>query len=301
MFAHRSPVDNGTFGPSPRAPSLRPAPDARDAGRVGAVGFVPMDPTSSAVELAAAMRRGELSPLELLDACLEQVDKVNPEVNAVIWRNDEQARLEARALADVIAKGTVALPAFAGVPVPIKDLTPVAGWPVTYGSAAAPDTVSDEDELVVAALRRAGFILTGRTNTPEFGVLTAAENLRYGISRNPYDLDRTPGGSSGGAAAAVAAGMFPLAHANDGGGSIRVPAACCGLVGLNPSRGRISFAPDFADSIDGLATDLVVSKSVRDTAAALDAIGGSIPGDPYAAPPGPESYFESARRKPKKL
>ena len=233
-----------------------------------------MEPTSPAVELAAALRRGELSPVELLDACLDQVDKLNPTLNAVIWRNDEQARTEARTLADAIARGRVELPPFAGVPLPVKDLTPVAGWPVTYGSSAAPEGPSDEDELVVAALRRAGFILTGRTNTPEFGTLPAAENARYGISRNPYDPNRTPGGSSGGAASAVAAGMFPLAHANDGGGSIRIPAACCGLVGLKPSRGRV---PAKVAAWLGAVSEGVITRTVGDTAAVLDEICGPDP------------------------
>jgi len=123
------------------------------------------------------------------------------------------------------------------LPIPIKDLTEVAGWPVTYGSAGAMGAVSEESELVVEALERAGFVLACRTNTPEFGELTATENLRYGPSRNPWDTALTPGGSSGGAAAAVASGMFPVAHANDGGGSIRIPASCCGLVGLKPAVG----------------------------------------------------------------
>ena len=147
----------------------------------------------------------------------------------------------------------------------------MAGWPTTYGSWGAPEGPSAEDELVVAGLRRAGFVLAGRTNTPEFGPITVAENSRYGATRNPWDLSRSPGGSSGGAAAAVAAGMFPLAHANDGGGSIRIPASCCGLVGLKPSRGRI---PSTVTAWEGAAVEGAVTRTVADAAALLDAVAG---------------------------
>lgn len=230
-----------------------------------------MDAFASATEMAAAVRRRAVSPVELLDACLERVDRLNPQLNAVIWRNDDEARKEAARLADAIAGGSDDLPAFAGVPVPIKDLTKVAGWPVTYGSSAVPDRTSEEDELVVAALRRAGFVLCGRTNTPEFGPIPATENLRYGVTRNPWDPSKTPGGSSGGAAASVAAGMFPLAHANDGGGSIRIPASCTGLVGLKPSRGRV---PAVVPGWMGASVEGVVTHTVADAAAVLDEVSG---------------------------
>ncbi len=226
-----------------------------------------LGPSSSALELAAALRVGEVSAVELLDACLAAVDALNPQINAVIWRNDEDARAAAVEADRRLAAGEHA--PFLGVPLPIKDLTPVAGWPVTYGSNGAPDGVSEESELVVDALVAAGFVLCGRTNTPEFGVITVAENSRYGITRNPWDTDRSPGGSSGGAAAAVAAGMFPIAHANDGGGSIRIPASYCGLVGLKPSRGRV---PRLAQSWLGAVVEGVVSQTVADSAVVLDAI-----------------------------
>ncbi len=167
------------------------------------------------------------------------------------------------------------------MPLPIKDLTPVAGWPVSYGSRGGPPGVSPESELVVDALARAGFVLCGRTNTPEFGVITVAENSRYGISRNPWDPTRSPGGSSGGAAAAVAGGMFPIAHANDGGGSIRIPASYCGLVGFKPSRGRV---PRLAQSWLGAVVEGVVARTVADSAAVLDAIAGPDPLAWYNAP-----------------
>jgi amidase len=226
---------------------------------------------TSVLDLARAIRTRELSPLELLDTVLDRIDRLNPTLNAVIWRNDDEARKEASALADEIARGFDDLPPFAGVPLPIKDLTPVAGWPVTYGSSATGDEPGTEDELVVAALRRAGFLLTGRTNTPELGPIPATENLRYGITRNPYDPDYTPGGSSGGAAAATASGMFPLAHANDGGGSIRIPASCSGLVGHKASRGRV---PAYVPGWMGASVEGVVARTVADSAAVLDAISG---------------------------
>jgi amidase len=233
-----------------------------------------LSPFSSALELAAGLRSRELSSVELLDACLAAVDRHNAELNAVIWRDDESARAAALAADRRLASGDEA--PFLGVPVPIKDLTPVAGWPVTYGSRGAPAGPSEESELVVDALVRAGFVLCGRTNTPEFGVITAAENERYGASRNPWDQTRSPGGSSGGAAAAVASGMFPVAHANDGGGSIRIPASYCGLVGLKPSRGRV---PRLAQSWLGAVVEGVISRTVADTAAILDLIS---PFDPLA-------------------
>jgi amidase len=238
-----------------------------------------LGPATPALQLAAALRARELSAVELLDACLAAVDRLNPELNAVTWRNDEDARAAAADADRRLATGDDA--PFLGVPLPIKDLTPVAGWPVTYGSHGAPEGPSERSELVVDALQRAGFVLCGRTNTPAFGVITAAENLRHGISRNPWDTSRTPGGSSGGAAAAVAGGMFPIAHANDGGGSIRIPASYCGLVGLKPSRGRV---PRLAQSWLGAVVEGVVARTVADSAAALDAIANFDPLAWYNAP-----------------
>jgi amidase len=247
--------------------------------------MAPQGPHSAALELAEALRRRELSAVELLEACLAAIDERNPELNAIIWRNDDEA-LAAAAEADRRLAASESTPAvedapFLGVPLPIKDLTPVAGWPVSFGSRGGPPGVSEESELVVDALVRAGFVLCGRTNTPEFGVVTVAENSRYGITRNPWDPERSPGGSSGGAAAAVAAGMFPIAHANDGGGSIRIPASYCGLVGFKPSRGRV---PRLAQSWLGAVVEGVVSRTVADSAAVLDAIAGPDPLAWYNAP-----------------
>ena len=255
-----------------------------------------LSPTSPALELAGGLRRRELSCVELLDACLAAVDARNPQLNAVIWRDDAQARASAEDADRRLAAGEEA--PFLGVPLPIKDLTPVAGWPVTYGSHGAPEGPSEESELVVDALVEAGFVLCGRTNTPAFGVITAAENTRYGISRNPWNTDRSPGGSSGGAAGAVAGGMFPIAHANDGGGSIRIPAAYCGLVGLKPSRGRV---PRLAQSWLGAVVEGVVSRTVADTAAVLDAIAGPDPLAWYNAPVPSRPFAQETAAPPERL
>jgi amidase len=249
-----------------------------------------------ALELAAALRAREVSAVELLDACLAAVDVRNPELNAVTWRNDEQARADAAQADRRLADGDDA--PFLGVPIPIKDLTPVAGWPVTYGSHGAPEAPSERSELVVEALVRAGFVLCGRTNTPAFGVITAAENLRHGISRNPWDPNRSRGGSSGGAGSAVAGGMFPIAHANDGGGSIRIPASYCGLVGLKPSRGRV---PRLAQSWLGAVVEGVVSHTVADSAAVLDAIAHPDPLAWYNAPAPARPFSEELRSSPSGL
>ncbi len=253
----------------------------------------------TALSLAAAIRAREISPLEALEVTLAKIDEVNDRLDAVIWRDDEGARLAARQAAEVVAKRDQnELPPFFGVPIPIKDLTPVAGWPVTYGSVAAREGVSAESELIVTALQRAGFLLTGRTNTPEFGPITVAENTRYGISRNPWDPKRTPGGSSGGAAAATASGMYSLAHANDGGGSIRIPASCCGLVGLKVSRGRV---PSLVTGWEGGAVEGVVTRDVADTAAVLDVIAGPDRGCWYNAPAPTRPFAEEAGADPGRL
>lgn len=232
----------------------------------------------SAVQLAAAIRAKQISPVEALEATLSRLDAVNSKLNAVIWRNDDQARAAARAAADKIMHIDPAdLPPFHGVPIPIKDLYAVDGQPVTYGSWAGSDAPSKTNDPTVEVLQRAGFVLTGRTNTPEFGALGATENDRYGITRNPWNLDRTPGGSSGGAAA----GMFAIAHGSDGGGSLRQPASYCGLVGLKASRGRVpSRAPGVGFSVSG-----VVSRNVADTAAVLDLISSADHKSWYSVPP----------------
>lgn len=228
-----------------------------------------LGPASPALDLAAALRRGELSAVELLDACLAAVDERNPELNAIVWRDDESARAAARDADARLAAGDDA--PFLGVPIPVKDLTPVAGWPVGNGSLASSEAPSEESELIVESLLAAGFVLCGRTNAPEFGTLTVAENSRYGASRNPWDTERSPGGSSGGAAAAVGGAMFPIAHASDGAGSIRIPAAYCGLVGLKSSRGRI---PRRAQAWMGAVVEGAATRTIADAATVLDLTAG---------------------------
>ncbi len=245
---------------------------------------------ASALQLAASLRKGQVGALELLETCFSAVDRYDQEVNAVVYRDEEGARRQAEAWQARLSRGDDDLPPFAGVPLPIKDLVAVAGWPLTYGSEAVAPTPSATDDLAVERLRKAGFVLCARTNTPELGTLTVTENRRYGITRNPWDLERSPGGSSGGAAAAVAAEMFPLAHASDGGGSIRIPASCCGLVGLKPSRGRV---PSMGPGWLGLAAEGVLSRTVADTAVALDCLAGPDARAWYGVP-SPEEPFACA-------
>ena len=188
---------------------------------------------------------------------------------------------------------------FAGVPIAVKDTAPVAGMPYTMGSDVFGDFVPGHDAFLVRRLRDAGFVIVGKTSMPEFGILPVSESRRFGPVRNPWDTDRTPGGSSGGAAAAVASGMLPLAHGSDGGGSIRIPASCCGLVGLKPTRGRISRGPDQGD--DFLVQDGVLTRTVAETAELLDILAGYEVGDATWAPPPSEPFASAAARDPGKL
>jgi amidase len=255
-----------------------------------------LGPTSSALELAAALRARKLTAVELLEDCLAAVDARNPELNAVVWRDDEAARAAARDADARIAAGEEA--PFLGVPISIKDLTAVAGWPLTFGSHGAGNELSEESELVVEALQRAGFVLCGRTNTPEFGPLTVAENSRYGNTVNPWDTGRASGGSSGGASAAVAGGMFPIAHANDGGGSIRIPAAYTGLVGLKSSRGRI---PRRAQTWMGAVVEGAITRTMADAAASLDVMAGPDPLAWFNAPASQRPFAEEVGAPVEKL
>jgi len=249
------------------------------------------------LQLAGSLRSRELSATELLDACLEEVDRLNGDINAVVWREDEAARAAAADADRRLADGDGA--PFLGVPMPIKDLTEVQGWPISYGSRGRDETPWEgPTELCVEALARAGFVLACKTNTPEFGHITVTENLRFGPTRNPWDRDRSPGGSSGGAAAATAAGMFPAAHANDGGGSIRIPASCCGLVGLKPSRGRV---PRLNQSWWGAVVEGAVTRTVADSAAILDVIAGPDSRSWYNAPAPERPFLEEVGAEPGRL
>ena len=240
----------------------------------------------SAVELAASVRGGELSARELVDTSLDAIDRLDGRVNAFTYVDPDGAR----AAADAIGPGDPR--PFAGVPIAVKDNRAVAGMPITMGSDLWVDVVSPVDAFCVARLRAAGFVIVGKTNMPENGILPTTEPRRFGPTANPWAFDRTPGGSSGGAAAAVAAGMVPLAHGNDGGGSIRIPAACCGLVGLKPARGRVSVGPDAGQSF--LTCDGVLTRGVGDTAAVLDVLAGYEPGDATWAPPATAGAFTGA-------
>ena len=270
-------------------------PAARPAGSESL-----LDPFSSATDLAAAIRRGELDPVEVLDAYLARVDALDGRLNAVIWRNDDAARAEALTAREAVRRGAPLGPLH-GVPIPIKDLTDVEGWPTTFGSRAGAGRISTSTQHIAQSFRDAGAVLAYRTNTPEFGTVCVTENDAYGATRNPWNPDHTPGGSSGGAAAAVASGMAPIAHANDGGGSIRIPASCCGLVGLKPSRGRVPNGPLVSDVMHGGAVEGTVTHAVADTALALDVAAKFDPGAWYNAPAPERPYVEEVGRDPGRL
>jgi amidase len=251
------------------------------------------------LEQAAAIRRREVSPVELTRHYLARVDARSEELGAFITVTHERA-LEQAAEAErrVTAAGPGdELPPLLGVPVPVKDLNMVEGVRVTFGSEVFRDFVAPFDDNVTIRLREAGTVLLGKTNTPEFGLPCYTENRVTGPARTPWATDRMAGGSSGGAAASVAAGLAPAAHGNDGGGSVRIPASCCGLVGLKTSRGRISGGP-LRGETSGLPVEGALTRTVRDAAAMLDAMAGPMPGDPYWAPPLPpgETFLAACDR-----
>lgn len=246
-----------------------------------------------ALELAALVRAGELSARELVGDCLAQIERLQPAINAFTHVAAEPAL----AAAEEIGPGDPR--PFAGVPIAIKDNRPVAGMPITMCSDLFGELIAEHDAFCVRRLRDAGFVIVGKTALPEMGILPTTESRRHGPTHNPWALDRTPGGSSGGSAAAVAAGMVPLAHGNDGGGSIRIPAACCGLVGLKAARGRVSLGPDGGQSF--LTTDGVLTRTVADTARVLDVLAGYEPGDATWAPPPSGSYGELALAAPDRM
>jgi amidase len=246
-----------------------------------------------AAELASLVRGGELGSRELVEDCLGRIEALQPDLNAFVHVDPEGAREAAEAV------GADDERPFAGVPIAVKDTAPVAGMPFSMGSDVFGDFVPQHDAFLVRRLREAGFVIVGKTSLPEFGILPVTEPRRFGPTRNPWDLERTPGGSSGGAAAAVASGMVPLAHGSDGGGSIRIPAACCGLVGLKPARGRVSRGPEQGD--DFLVQDGVLTHTVAETAQLLDVLAGYETGDATWAPPPAEPFAAAVREDPGRL
>jgi len=246
-----------------------------------------------AIELAGLVRSGAVSARELVQSSLDRVEELNPALNAFVQVDAEGAL----AAADRVQAGDER--PFAGVPIAIKNNRPVAGLRLTCGCSLMAEHVAEQDHNVTRRLRDAGFVIVGTTTLPEYAILPTSEARLFGPTRNPWDPQRTPGGSSGGAAAAVAAGMVPVAHGSDGGGSIRIPAACCGLVGLKAGRGRISPAPDLGDS--ALSIDGVLTRTVADTAAILDVLAGYELGDATWAPPPSEPFAASATGDPGRL
>jgi amidase len=234
---------------------------------------------------AELVRKKVVKPIELVEAAIDRIERVNPQINSIVTKMYDEARTAAEA-------NTYSAP-FAGVPFLLKDLLAAyKGVPMSSGSRYLKDFKPNQDSELVARLRRAGLIVIGKTNTPEFGILPTTEPELFGAARNPWNTDRTTGGSSGGSAAAVAARIVPMAHANDGGGSIRIPASCCGIFGLKPTRARNPLGPNFGDIFSGMVAEHVVSRTVRDSAALLDATSGSALGDPYCVPEPARPFIE---------
>jgi amidase len=246
-----------------------------------------------ALGLAQLVQSGELKPRELLEAAIERAERRNPAVNAIVIPMYD----EARRVAEDPPDGP-----FRGVPFLLKDLYALyPGYPTAFGSRLFADHVPDHENELTARYRRAGLVIFGKSASSEFGLTTSTETVLFGQTRNPWDLGVMAGGSSGGAAAAVAAGILPAAHASDGGGSIRVPASCCGLVGLKPTRGRIPSGPDAGEGWSGMSTANAVSRSVRDSAALLDVVNGEDVGAPYASPPRARPFLAEVGAPPGKL
>ena len=244
--------------------------------------------------LAELVRRKDVTAGEILEETIARIEVRNPIVNAVVNRMYDEAR-------KVVAAGLPSGP-FTGVPYLLKDLGAQYTGVVTSGSSRLfANAVADHDSELTIRLRRAGLVIVGKSSTPEMGLAPSTEPRLFGPTKNPWKLTHSAGGSSGGAAAAVAAGILPMAHATDGGGSIRIPASCCGLFGLKPTRGRVSMAPDAGEGWGGASVVHAVTRTVRDSAALLDATAGAAQGDPYCAPPPPRPYLEEVGREPGKL
>ena len=251
-------------------------------------------PSYDAIGLAQLVRSGDVSPPELVEAAIAQVERLDGAINAVVYRDFDQAR--------ALAAGPLPAGPFTGVPFLVKDFgIGVAGWPCTSGSRFCADVVDADDTGLTRRYREAGVVMLGRGASSEYGIVGNVETSLFGATRNPWNPDHIAGGSSGGSAAAVASGMVPMAHASDGLGSIRIPAACCGLVGMKPTRNRVPNLPDGFDYAMGFCVDHVVTRSVRDSAAMLDATGLPEPGSPYAIPAKDGRYLDEVARSPGKL
>ncbi|QIZ70413.1 amidase [Oxynema aestuarii] len=249
---------------------------------------------ASALEQARLIRTGQISPLELTQVYLDRIDRLNPKLGSYFYINRDRAIADAKQKTEHLTTADPdRLPPFFGVPTAIKDLNNVAELPCSFGVAALRDQVSTYDDAVVARMKAAGFTILGKTATSQLGMFPYSEPPGFPAARNPWNLDYTPGGSSGGAAAAVAAGLCAIAQGSDGGGSIRGPAACCGAIGLKPSRGRVSYAP-VGDALSGLATNGPIARTVADAAALLDVISGYLTGDPYWLPDSEPSFLTCA-------
>ncbi|MEC4817811.1 MAG: amidase [Scytonema sp. PMC 1069.18] len=249
-----------------------------------------------ALEQAQLIRRREVSPLELVQIYLERIQRLNPQLGSYFTVTAEQAITDAQAKMEMLASAEE-LPPFFGVPISIKDLNPVAGVPCTYGHPALLNNIPNYDDGVVTKIKQAGFILLGKTATSELGSFPYVEPTGFPPTRNPWNLEYTAGGSSGGAAAAVAGGLCPIAQGSDGGGSVRGPAACCGLVGIKPARGRVTHAP-VGDYLNGISTNGPIARTVADAAALLDVMSGYVTGDPYWLPDPNPSFLAATQIKP---
>jgi amidase len=249
-----------------------------------------------AVAQATLVRNREVTPVELVEDAIARIEALDPQLNAVVTTAFDAGRDAARAVASDDSTP------FAGVPILLKDLvTECAGMRFTEGSYFLRDLVSHVDQELVVRLRRAGFVVLGKTNTPEFGMAPHCEPRRFGATRNPWSLQHSTAGSSGGSAAAVAAGLVPVAHANDLGGSIRYPASACALFGLKPSRGRVPLGPEYADPLAAMAVEHAVTRTVRDSAAVLDVLAGPDAGDPFPAPAAPGPFAAEVGKPPGRL
>ncbi len=253
-----------------------------------------------ALDQAELIRRREVSPLELTELYLRRIERLNPQLGSYFVVMADQAISDAQAKTEYLATHPDHLPPFFGVPISIKDLNPIAGVPCSYGIALARKRLAEVDDGLIPIIRDAGFVILGKTATSQLGSLPYTEPPGFPPARNPWNLDFTPGGSSGGASSALAAGLCAISQGSDGGGSLRGPASCCGLVGIKPSRGRVSFTP-VGERLNGLATNGPLGRTVADTAALLDVMAGYIVGDPYWLPNPEPSFLAATQHQPPSL